>query len=492
MYLYNLPAYVISSCLIALVLASSIEMLIALKIVDTLTHVQEAKFIRNYYTGLMIFNLSLLAEFWIAISGVESGAYLYPLGLFRFFSPLPAVILAYGAYKKIILKQYLEIHALCAFMPLLLAFVSNMTILFPFRPLTFIILFAVACMTTDAILMLFHISSVSRNNLSFDAISEVIFKLDAGICLLDSKARVIEFNPAFIRQCKRLNIPLYKKSENYIKVLRKMAEVGKIMLEETEEHFLVQYNGDTFIVIESAFQSGGRAYHEILVNDVTSISVMADEIKKENLLIEKENMRLKETIKRIEEEAAYLEREKLYSRAHDIWSQRLAIAGLSVDTILKHEFKSIYNAEAVKNTLRNLFSMLAAPEEYTALSGNSEFTASLNELARMYANMGVTIHQSDCLSKMNLPANAQKALIPILKESFANAVRHAYAKDIYVDYEENGEFKTLFIRNICFNECANVIEGRGLHDIKERASKIGAEATYVQGKYFELAIKFPS
>ncbi len=482
MILYNMPAYIVSGIFITLLLTVAMEMMIALKSTDIITDTILSKFIRNFYISLMPLSLVLLSESWIAISGIEGGIYLFLPEIHRYFVFLPLSFLLYGIIMKLPIRNYLSSFAAVSVIPILMLPVGR---ILPISVSIFFYIFVIAWLTLDAIFMLVSFTLNRQNTLGFDAISELIFNLDVGICLLDSKDRVVEFNPAFSRLCKHIDMPVFKKGVEYRNNLLAMERMGILLLEELEDCRLIHLNEETFMIRENTFYAGRKIYNEILINDVSPLASVTSKLKEENLLMENENLRLQEALGRIAEEAASLERERLSRKAHDIWSQRLAIASFSVETLIR-SWASVSYSRA-KSTFKELLDILSFPEEDMG-GETTDLETSLRELSDMYRNMGVSIHLT---GKGEFTSVEQGALVDIIKESFANAVRHAYTKDIFVHRFTSPDGKGMVVKNKCLDSTVCVAEGRGLYGIKKRALDAGGRATYNIGDLFELSITFP-
>ncbi len=113
---------------------------------------------------------------------------------------------------------------------------------------------------------------------------------------------------------------------------------------------------------------------------------------------------------------------------------------------------------------------------------------SVRVLTDIYGRFGVSINIS---GSADLPESAAEVIPDVLREAFANAVRHAYARSILVEFFKGEDSAGVIIRNRCiYGDCA-IQDGRGLYDIKARVKRAGGTVESVRGDWFVLKLSFP-
>lgn len=222
---------------------------------------------------------------------------------------------------------------------------------------------------------------------------------------------------------------------------------------------------------------------QLAISDVTKITRTATELEQENEKLAQKNQELERVISHIELEEIVREREKLCRAAHDLWSQRLAVAGLSIDILLDQKETRINsgNLEEIASTLE--FPIMTEPQQSIC-----DLPEMLRTLDDMYRKLDVKIKVS---GRVDFPIDRQEVLSAVLREALANAVRHAYARHIFVCFYEDSEKTGVMIQNDCLDDKPGVAEGRGLQDMKTRVQKAGGSLRYEKNNSFKLQVTFP-
>ncbi len=292
----------------------------------------------------------------------------------------------------------------------------------------------------------------------------------------------MEANPAFYSLFAHLGVSRFERIHEINEALRKLQGTGQLEITELADGRSIRMEDNVYFLRQNSFLSDGKLHEELALSDVTQAARAATELERENRMLEQENGRLRQAITGIELEAAALEREKLGRAAHDVWSQRLAVAGLSLDVLLDRTVpkRSTENAEAFPN-------ILDAPETEGAQVPR-DLTEALEILAGTYRELGVRVRlQGDAV----FAAHEREALYGVLREALANAVRHAYARSIDVHFFRDTETRGIIVRNACLDDNPTIHEGWGLHDIKARVQNAGGAVIYGKSDVFDLRVTFP-
>lgn len=482
MILYNLLPPINSLVFIVLLLGIAALITILLKIGDIFTDSQEVKLLRLFYSSVLPLMLSLFSETVLTISGIEGGTYI-PFPLNHFYPAfLPGMVLLYLVKTKLPVRNYFLEFLFLALMPLICLSLIKLTHI---NLAIYSYMFLVFCLSFSAFSGLVSLTRLEKNKVGYRALSDLIYKLEDGICLLDHKGRVIEFNPAFNQMISHLGLTAFNLESEYASNLNQLAVEGALKLLKLEDSHLIQVDNKAFLSRRTFFKVKNNSYTELSLTDVSNLTLAAKKLEVENKELENENQRLKFALRQIATEAANLERERLRRYTHDTWSQRLAIASFSVDNITQNFQKC--DMPQVQEDLKEVLHILSEPER-TLSDEQPNIKAFLDEIKNVYKNLGVNLKIE---GQAIFNYNEQKVLIDILKEALANAVRHAYAKEIFIECFTSRGKKGIIISNKCLDEHFSIQEGQGLKDIKIRAQSAGGRANYQSGEFFRLSVIFP-
>jgi len=331
--------------------------------------------------------------------------------------------------------------------------------------------------------MMLTLRTYTRQEITREAIAYIIAELDNGICVANGRGWVLETNPAFNRLCETLGIQPFEQIEQFNRALETLSQSGRVTITpHMNSRSLRTADGD-YLLLENSFRFGSKHYIDLTLSDVTRITRTAAELEHKNKFLETENKKLEQVIFDLEQDAFALEREKLCRTAHDIWSQHLALAGLSLDLLLSRS-KTDFSKDHLKEIERILES--SSPAE--AAQPICDLRLCLDRLSLLYQKLGVTVHIDGWV---DFNDHEQEALCAMFKEAFANAVRHTYVRHIDLVFRENADMAGVTVRNACLDDDSGVVEGRGLYDIKNRIHQAGGIVAYQKDHFFELQASFP-
>jgi len=475
---YEMPLSIGMLLLILFLLSSALQAVVSLMVKELLLERRSMLFIRLLYSLLSVTSAALTVEAILAVASIEGGVYLLISPLFRYTSVLPIFLFIYAIKYPPKLPAQLSLHTENYFIPLLLL---------PFwrLPLPLHILFisfSAAWFMLDGARMLLTLRRYARQEITRSIIAHVIQSMSHGICIADQRGWILESNPAFHQHCEGLGISAVDQIGKLNKVLEALAKASRIKITELENGRLIQAES-VLLLQQRHFESNNRIFIELTLSDISKLTHTAASLDHENISLKWKNILLERAIAEIKSELASLEREKLCRSAHDLWSQRLAVAGLSLDILIKSEHSSINNED-----LNAIQLTLDATSETLSTQRMRKLSEALQELTEMYGRLGVKI----CVSgEASFSSPVQETLIDVIKEALANAVRHAYSQQVDLHFYESSVLAGVAIQNACLDNKPQIVDGRGLHDMKARVHNAGGAMHYEKNDRFKLNITFP-
>lgn len=477
---YEMPTTLDMALFFVLLLTAASQTIVALEASGLLRGKGALRFIRLLYGLLALISVSLSLEGITAIASIEGGIYLPIPGRLRYLAILPALLYLYSIKRPVELPKQLKPPVVTFFIPLLLLPpVDRLPLPLPAA----FVVFAVAWLMLDTVRMLLSFRTYSRTQITRGDMAHIIRGINHGICIANRRGWILEVNPAFISLCESLGIHKAERIDEFDAALRALHDGGRLKISELENGKSIRAENAVYFLQRSSFKAGGKIFTQMALSDVTVIARAASELEHENERLAQNNQKLKSLISDIELEETIRERERLCRAAHDLWSQRLAVAGLSIDILLDRE-----NRQINVDTLEEIISTLKDPIMAEPAQTICDLPEVLRWHAEMYGRLGVQI-QID--GQADFTEREQEALCAVFREVLANAVRHAYARHITVRFYEDSEKTGVVILNDCLDDKPDIAEGRGLHDIKTRICHAGGSVQYKKGTAFELEVTFP-
>lgn len=476
---YKIPFFSVRIFFVLSLVTGCLQTIVALSTGEMLREKHSLRIVRLMYSLLALTSIAFAMEALIVIASVEGGVYLPITPVFRYTAVLPVLIFPYAIKTLRELPPCLRPCMVNCFIPLLMLLPND---LIPANFFLLIIVLVTLWFAMDAIRMLSSIRVCSQQEVPRSVISHIIRNMDHGVCIANRRGYILEANPAFYSMCKLIGINRYERINEINEVLMALREAGRLEIAEFKDGRSIWVGEHTYFLRQSTFLSDGKFYEELAISDVTQAARVTKELERENNMIEQENKRLEKAISVIESEASALERERLSRTAHDVWSQRLAVAGLSLDVLLDQ-------SETERNADNNdLFqSILDSPEMENSLQTSYDLYDVLETLTATYQKLGVKIY---LYGEAVFSTHEREVLRCVIREALANAVRHAYARIIDIHIFEDEKKSGVIVRNECLDDNTIITEGRGLYDIKARVQNAGGSVIYTKSDIFELRVTF--
>lgn len=477
---YEAPAIVCMIMFFFLLLTTAAQAVIALEAGEFLRDKRALRFIRMLYGLLAVISAVLTWEAVTAIASIEGGILLSIPSFPRYVSILPLLLYLYSIKRPVEFPAQLRPSVLSFFIPLL--HLPPIDGLPTPLPVAFAV-FATMWFLFDAARMLLSIRAYNRIEVTRGVLAYIIRGIDHGICVASRRGWILETNPAFISLCESIGITKTDRISEIDASLRALHDSGRLIIKDLENGKSIQTDNAVLFFQQNNFKAGRALFTQISLSDVTEITRAASKLEQENERLNQNNKTLRTVIATIELEEAVRERERLCRAAHDLWSQRLAVAGLSIDILLDRNGRHSSN-----DTLAEITEALTEPVISERVQPICDLPEVLHGLTDMYGRLGVNIQIS---GQAAFDERAKEALCAVFREALANAVRHAYARHIMVRFYEDGRTSGVMIQNACLDDKPDVVEGRGLHDMETRIYQAGGSIRYQKSHVFELQVSFP-
>lgn len=327
----------------------------------------------------------------------------------------------------------------------------------------------------DLAFFLFRVSaSVSldlnraRNNITTLSIAEALKKMPEGVYLA-TKKRILFMNDAMRDELVNLGVGGHL-MEN-VKLWDKISALAKNASRKSWQPCLVDAsNNKTLIFSRDERMCGKRMAEQIVAVDVTELQALNEQINATNEELLRANVRLSEELKNLEESAKQEAAFQMHKRVHDEIGQRLSILhqwleGTNVEDVTQEQI-----VELTHDITASLRTKQVEPEDELA------------SLIDAFSQAGVKIVLDgeeplmlDSLLKpkttiYNLKPNL---LLEIIREASTNALKHAAAKNVWVNIEEEKNVQTITISNDGNGAKTMPELGSGLRAMKKRIESEG-------------------
>ncbi|NLM77141.1 MAG: hypothetical protein GX173_03530 [Ruminococcaceae bacterium] len=475
---YEVP-YGVSLVILTVSLMSGVQQSIVVLEASELLQPRAVRRVRLHYSLLAIVSLVMFLELVMAVASIEGGIYLRISRLPRLIALLPPLHGIWCLYHPLALPESLRPAAAGFWLSL---FCLPLEFLLPAPLAALTVCFAITWFTLDAAHTLLTFQAYRRNELTRSIIPHMVRDIDYGLCVANPRGWIIEMNPAFTTLCTRIGLPVADHIGAFDQALIERQAKNFLEISDLGEQLAIRQGETSYTLRRQSFRTGHRCYTQLSLSDTTLLSQTSHSLQSENNELAERNQALEQVIARLTQEETAHERERICRMAHDAWSQQLAIAGLSVDMLIRQTGSPV---GADKLSELNAVLDMTRAEESALLPGNLDKTVA--RLAQSYGQLGVT---TIVTGQANFTSLQEESLKPVLREAFANAVRHAYARSIEIHFFKD-QYKTgMEIRNDTLDSSPDIAEGRGLHDMRVRVCQAGGSIHFSKQTRFSLTITF--
>ena len=439
---YQVPSAILGILFVMLLLAAAMYSITVLVAVDRINNRQKLISVRLRYSVLALFSAVLALELLLVIASIEGGVYMEIFSLQRYLAGL-----------------------------------------LPGWLLTSCKIFVAVWLCFGAVVVLLFYTKQYRLQVTRSILPELISNIGQGICVANRRGWILESNPAFRELCINIGLNHIENLDEFEAELDQYARSGRLEIRVLENGRMIR-SADRFYLLQwTAFKTRWKKYVQLALSDVTRTTRAAVALEQENEMLRQHNLALEDALVHLEQEEKIYEREKLCRAAHDLWSQRLAVVGMTLDMLKENSAATVD-----RDKLDDLANVLDYPVAIDARQNECNLSDVLENLRSMYSKLGVIIEITGEASFLD---TERQALCAIIREAMANAVRHAYARTIQITFFLSESAAGVKISNLCLDDHPTVSEGRGIHDMKSRIREVGGWLKYEKSSRFTLHIQFP-
>lgn len=219
----------------------------------------------------------------------------------------------------------------------------------------------------------------------------------------------------------------------------------------------------------------GELFYEILADDVTEIYQKTRELKENNEQLRQSNAKMKVYGEHINEAVRREEILKSKINIHNEMNKLLLQTDNSINIEAENEREKVLDTW-MKNTL--LLCLGASELELSPL-------ADLQELAKL---IGVTVHIDNEPKTDN--SNALRLFVQISEEAMTNAVKHAGAKNVYIDVQQSETQLFVKYTNDGASPVVEVMEAGGLKVLRRKIEEVNGTMT-IKSNPFSFDVVIP-
>lgn len=213
---------------------------------------------------------------------------------------------------------------------------------------------------------------------------------------------------------------------------------------------------------------------QIVAVDVTEQEELNESIRHANLELEASNVQLKEALQEIELTAQRDAENELKLRVHEEIGHRMSILHRYLES-------GIDNPQAVERISQLVTSITSSFSEHEDQHGDP-----LSSLIDAFSLVNVSIHLSGNFPREN---PSFPVFVAIVRESSLNALKHANAKNVYVEIMKEGNFISISIYSDGNFSGEAVFEGTGIQQMRSIVKSVGGSFEISSLSPFTVVVK---
>ena len=322
-------------------------------------------------------------------------------------------------------------------------------------------------LTVAVVCLSVHIAKWQKKHISAISVKESFDTLPTGVCFYENGGRIYLVNNAMDALTQKLAGQHLYNGERFWDMLK-----SKSLPLDDSEKAVVEIDGRIYAFSRHLNTVNGQELCELIASDITEEAAQNQELARKNADLEQLNKMLEEYDRNLA--VIVREREILQSKVkiHDDMNVLLVSTINSIENSDESEFECIGDMwkEGILGLQRDTEPYRKNP---------------LETLYNLAESLGITLVFEGSLPDKN---ENVRLLIAAASECMVNAIRHAKAKRVFVNSDENG-----FIITNDGNPPENEItEGGGLGNLSERAKSVDAKITIESVPQFVLRITYHS
>lgn len=242
---------------------------------------------------------------------------------------------------------------------------------------------------------------------------------------------------------------------------------GKVLYDEkTDQYWVLNY---------SNIEIKNKKYAIITASNVTKEWKLTKDLELQNMELQKQGEELKHAIQDMERQCKEEEIVRLKAVFHDVLGHRIAL-------ILRSLQERKDSEELLDNFAGNIQSNLFE------MKNEDEYKQQLQVLKKTFNGIDVNLDIRGYLPKEN---DYAKIFVDIIRETATNAVRHGFAKKIWVQMRTREEEYLLKITNDGQAPSHNMTPGNGLRGIQKRLNYVGGQLIVDRTPQFAILASIP-
>lgn len=316
-----------------------------------------------------------------------------------------------------------------------------------------------------------------QSGLSALSVKETIDNLHTGLLFGRPDGRIVLMNAVMQRLMIAVTGTIYRDGKRFYEELisDRFAAVRERGQLEGQTVFLLA-DGSAWMFSKADLAMDGKPYMQLTATEVGERFRLTAELRERDLSLRAKSEELKVAIAQLHTLSREREVQRAKMRAHDVLGQRL--------TLLLRMMRGDQPMEL--DMLQSLSADLL--EQLTAEPSLPTPAEELAHLGQIFRSIGVAIHVDGAL-----PAEDAKArlLMDVIRESVANAVRHGFATEVFIQARQEDGAHRLRIDNNGHPPAETLTEGGGISAMRERLKEGGGTLDIVPSPRFTVSAILP-
>ena len=310
------------------------------------------------------------------------------------------------------------------------------------------------------------------------SIKEAVDFFPGGILYASEKGRMLIANPTMNRLLSACDINPATDALSPWESLMKLQDSYNVSVQALDDKLLIRVrNAGSWLFSNQSIFVNKKKYIQLLAMDITDEDVLTREMEEANDALEEMGRALASSLKNIEQLETEREILRIKTRVHDILGHRLSI----LSRLLENDMETADTVKSLKPLLTDLTQ---------AITENADASPQylLSSLTQSFALIGTAVHM-----KGALPADqeAAAAFAGIIRECATNAVRHADAGNVYVEFIESENEHMLLIGNDGSLPAGPIMEGSGIAGMRRQIYELSGEFTIGLSPRFQISVSVP-
>ncbi len=324
---------------------------------------------------------------------------------------------------------------------------------------------------------LYKLYKINRTQITQSSIKESIENLPSGLLFMPSNGDLYLSNHVIHQLCKTLTDKVLTNGNIFWQELCALKNTSICVINSNEPLFALK-NGEIWQFSKKSCKVDDMQYFQIKATNVTELYNLSKNMEKSNLLLLDQQTRLKNILLSTEENTAKQVALDMQVNFHDSLGDMIILT--------KKTLNSPPNPEQTQNIIK-LWKGLT--DTVSNISKERDIHALSLEQIQAFAK------QINCelIITGNLPTETEQEMLCLLaiNEMLKNAVFHAKASEILVDFIENENYYILKTTNKLHKKIEKIEEGAGLSGLRQKVESINGKMALYAGEKVSLFLRLP-